>query len=336
MWGGALVARWVHSPKAKRSIRLPATIQKDMPVTYLLYGDIYSWDNQLSDFLKENKDQDVVIRFNSNGGDAFKGIAIHNLIKSHPRKVTGVIDGMCASAASLMFVGCHERIIAKSGQMLIHNVSSYGYGTKEDLTKQAEDMAKVDDAIIDIYSSVMGEDQKDNIMKLMQEDRFLSAKEAIELGLAQKTETVYLNRSTQLITNEAQSKQQKQIQMEAEEQIKQLKQENEELRAKLDALEVEKINNLVGSVPETFQNGVRELAKVNYSEAVKMAKNVIETLEKGVKNKASVLSQINQSGKNVDDRENWTITDWRKKDPNGLKALKRDDPDKFKELVANG
>lgn len=290
--------------------------------TFFLYGTLYEW-NSLPEFLKEHSGENVTIRFNSPGGNVMTGLALYNLVKSHKGKVTGIIDGECSSAATLIFCGCKERITSSNGLMLIHGVSTFAEGKKENFEKYIEQIEMIENQIVNIYKQTIGEDKEKQILKLMQEERYINSDEMVELGFAEKKEdVVYLDKSlffSNMINNSNNKSDLEKLQL--------LQKENEQLKQENEQLKQEKIEELVKKAPQNLQPSIRLLAKMNYQEA----ENMVKELGKSIYSNVSIVQQIQNQSQNA--RTEWTLKDWRKNDPEGLKRLKIEEPELFENLL---
>ncbi|WP_166304284.1 head maturation protease, ClpP-related [Bradyrhizobium sp. 2S1] len=136
------------------------------------------------DELKAMGDVETVnLRINSPGGDALDGIAIHNQIKNHPATFTATIDGIAASAASIIAVAADKIVMPENAFLLIHGASGFAMGNAQDMRAMADDLGRLDTSIVATYAKRSGQDEK-KIAAIMNEDRLMDAKEAKELGLA--------------------------------------------------------------------------------------------------------------------------------------------------------
>src|SRR5690554_544560 len=129
-------------PKTKREF-FDAVVapppQGDAPeiATIRLYGPIDSWGGYwgisakdvggVLDALPESVSQ-IILRINSPGGHVFEGISIMNLLAAHRAKVTAVVDGLAASAASVIAAGADETVMSPGTQMMIHCTSTIVWG----------------------------------------------------------------------------------------------------------------------------------------------------------------------------------------------------------------
>ena len=132
---------------------------------------------------------EAVIRFNSDGGDAFEASTIVQAIQeriSDGGTVKGVIDGIAASAASIIACVCNDVTIAQMGQIMIHRAGTWMSGNAEDLRKAADFLAKLDDQVVGIYSARAKGKKNSDILEMMSEETYLSAEEAVELGFADR------------------------------------------------------------------------------------------------------------------------------------------------------
>jgi ATP-dependent protease ClpP protease subunit len=125
----------------------------------------------------------INLRINSPGGDVFDGVAIQNALKKHPATVTAHIDGIAASAASLIAMAANKIIMPANTFMLVHQASGFAYGTADVAKALAADLERIDNSAAATYVARTGQ-TTDKVMALMKEDRLMDANEAKELGFA--------------------------------------------------------------------------------------------------------------------------------------------------------
>lgn len=161
--------------------------------TLTIYGDIgesWWWDStsaaDVDNALKNAGSNNLVVRLNSPGGDAFDGIAIYNRLKNHPGKVTIHVDGWACSAASVIAMAGDEVIMGAGAMLMIHEASNIVWGTKNDFRKQADLLDKLEDGIIDIYMMKANVDRGE-IREKVDAETWFSASEALEIGFATST-----------------------------------------------------------------------------------------------------------------------------------------------------
>ena len=163
------------------------TKNKDNSADLILYGDIGdSWLDDVSskNIANELKNLDVStinLRINSGGGDVFTAIAISNLLKNHKANIIAHIDGLAASAATIITSACDKVIMPKNALFMIHNPWTVVGGEAKDMIKTAEQLDKVKNSIINTYKSKTNLEIEE-ISKLMDEETWLDPYEAKEKG----------------------------------------------------------------------------------------------------------------------------------------------------------
>jgi len=155
-----------------------------------IYGEI-GWDATAASFqraLAEQPAGNVTVRLNSPGGSLFDGLAIGSLIKSRG-KVTAIVDGLAASAASVVFIAADRRIMAPGTMLMIHNPWSMVGGTSDDMRKEAEVLDTIAGEMAKLYADASGGKlSAKDAEKLMDAETWLTAEQAVEIGLADAIE----------------------------------------------------------------------------------------------------------------------------------------------------
>ena len=159
--------------------------------TLYIYGDITSikWfenDVCVYDLAKEIGELNgkaLTVRINSYGGEVAEGLAIYNLLKSYAGEVTTICDGFACSAASVVFMAGAKRIMPRSSLLMIHNAWTWASGDADDLRKAADDLEKITQPSVDIYTSVSNLDA-DEIKSMMDAETWIDADEALDYGFA--------------------------------------------------------------------------------------------------------------------------------------------------------
>ncbi|TWB19508.1 ATP-dependent Clp endopeptidase proteolytic subunit ClpP [Rhizobium sp. ERR 1071] len=126
---------------------------------------------------------EVLVRINSPGGDVFTAEAIFTILSMSQAQITARIEGLAASAATLIAMAADRVEIASNGFMLIHEPYSAGAGgTADELRIASEDLQRLTDRYVEAYARKTGQSEED-VLALMKENRLLSAQEAVEFGL---------------------------------------------------------------------------------------------------------------------------------------------------------
>lgn len=127
--------------------------------------------------------RDVTVLINSPGGDFFEGLAIYNLLREHPHKVTVKVVGLAASAASVIAMAGDEIQVAKSGFLMIHNAWSLVIGNRHDLRSAADVMDQFDASMAELYSAAAGIDIEE-AARLMDAETWMNGQAAVDAGFA--------------------------------------------------------------------------------------------------------------------------------------------------------
>lgn len=155
-----------------------------------LYGTIASesWfdDDVTPQMFKDelfSGDGDVVIYLNSPGGDCIAASQIYTMLMDYPGNVTIKIDGIAASAASVIAMAGTSVLMAPTSLMMIHNPMTAAFGSKDEMEKAIEMLEEVKESIINVYELRTGLSRA-RISHLMDSETWMNANRAIELGFA--------------------------------------------------------------------------------------------------------------------------------------------------------
>lgn len=130
---------------------------------------------------------EIELRINSPGGSAFEGLAIHNLLKDHPAKVHVVVDGVAASAASLVAMAGDTVRVPKNAMFMLHEASTFAFGNKSELQRSIDTLEAVNTAGVETYAAKTGKSH-DEIREWMKAETWFTGQEAVDAGLADTTE----------------------------------------------------------------------------------------------------------------------------------------------------
>ena len=122
---------------------------------------------------------------NSPGGDVFAASQIYNMLKEYNGKVTVKIDGIAASAASVIAMAGSEILMSPVAMMMIHNPATVIYGEASDLQSGIDMLSEVKESIINAYEQKTSL-PRNKISKMMDAETWFSAQKAVELGFADK------------------------------------------------------------------------------------------------------------------------------------------------------
>lgn len=126
---------------------------------------------------------DVTVWLNSPGGDCVAAAQIYNMLKEYPGNVTIKIDGIAASAASLIAMAGDNILMSPVSMMMIHNPLTMAIGNADDMQKAAAMLDEVKESIINAYELKTGLSRA-KLSHLMDDETWMNAVKAVELGFA--------------------------------------------------------------------------------------------------------------------------------------------------------
>jgi ATP-dependent Clp endopeptidase proteolytic subunit ClpP len=157
----------------------------------VIYDEIGAFGIPAKAFLDELKAlgpvANLTVRINSPGGSVFDGVAIYNALKRHYAAITVWIDGIAASIASMIAMAGDEIVMPENAMLMLHDPSGLVMGTASDMRGMAEALDRMKAGMVAAYRDKSSRDDAE-IEALMAAETWLSAKEALELGLADRVE----------------------------------------------------------------------------------------------------------------------------------------------------
>ena len=157
----------------------------------VIYDEIGAFGIPAKAFLDELKAlgpvAELTVRINSPGGSVFDGVAIYNALKRHDAAITVWIDGIAASIASMIAMAGDEVVMPENAMLMLHDPSGLVAGTAADMRAMAEALDRMKAGMVAAYRDKSGRDDAE-IEALMAAETWLSAQEAVDLGLADRVE----------------------------------------------------------------------------------------------------------------------------------------------------
>ena len=133
--------------------------------------------------LEQANGEDVTILVNSPGGDMTVGGEIRSMLRRYQGKTTALIQGYAASAATLAISAC-STIESEAGALLCyHNPSTIAQGDHREMKRAGEGLKNARDAILEMYMARPGTASREELIKLMDKDIWISPTQAKEYGL---------------------------------------------------------------------------------------------------------------------------------------------------------
>lgn len=131
----------------------------------------------------DNAKGDITVWINSPGGDVFAAAQIYNMLMDYQGNVKIKIDGIAASAASVIAMAGTEVLMSPVAMMMIHNPMTVAIGDSGEMQKASEMLGEVKESIINAYEIKTGL-TRPKISHMMDAESWFNAKKAVELGFA--------------------------------------------------------------------------------------------------------------------------------------------------------
>ena len=126
---------------------------------------------------------DITVWINSPGGDCVAAAQIYNMLTQYKGNVTVKIDGIAASAASVIAMAGNMVLMSPVSMMMIHNPATVAFGDHAEMQKAIDMLAEVKESIINAYVIKTGL-SRSKLSRLMDAETWMDANKAVELGFA--------------------------------------------------------------------------------------------------------------------------------------------------------
>ena len=167
---------WMSDENSERVLRIEGTIAQE------------SWlDDEISP--KQFKAElmsgigDITVFINSLGGDVIAAAQIYNMLMEYKGNVTVKIDGIAASAASVIAMAGTQVLMSPMSSLMIHNPMAAAFGDTEEMQKAISMLSEIKESIINAYQLKTGLSRA-KISRMMDEECWMNARKAVELGFA--------------------------------------------------------------------------------------------------------------------------------------------------------
>jgi len=146
-----------------------------------------------------NDGGNITVWINSPGGDVFAASQIYNMLMDYKGDVTVKIDGIAASAASVIAMAGGEVYMSPVSMMMIHNPMTIAFGDTAEMKKAIQMLSEVKESIINAYELKTGL-SRTKLSHMMDDESWFNSKKAVELGFAD--EIMFQEESEQDSSNE--------------------------------------------------------------------------------------------------------------------------------------
>lgn len=167
---------FIRNDAGERILRLEGPIDEDS-----FWGDEVTPRAFREDL--EAEEGDVTVWINSPGGNVFAAAEIYTMLCDHKGRITVKIDAIAASAASVIAMAGDRVLMSPVAMLMIHDPMTIAMGNAKDMEKAISTLNEVKASIINAYQKKTGL-SRGKISQLMENETWMNAKKAVELGFA--------------------------------------------------------------------------------------------------------------------------------------------------------
>ena len=167
---------WIRNEAGGRVLRLEGPIDEES-----FWGDEVTPKAFREEL--EADSGDITVWINSPGGNVFAAAEIYTMLRDYQGAVTVKIDAIAASAASVIAMAGNKVLMSPVAMLMVHDPSTIAMGNARDMEKAIRTLNEVKESIINAYAFKTGLTHS-RIAKLMENETWMNAKKAVELGFA--------------------------------------------------------------------------------------------------------------------------------------------------------
>lgn len=158
-------------------------VSNDVGEFYEWFGMSSTYPNKIQRAIANDEDDEITLNIASNGGDVFAASEIYTMLKDSKKNIVVNVQGLAASAASVIAMAGNTVRMSPTSQMMIHKASVATYGNSDDLEHESDVLNSIDESIAMAYELKTGMKQTD-ILQLMATETWMNAKVAVDKGFA--------------------------------------------------------------------------------------------------------------------------------------------------------
>lgn len=170
----------------------------DLVAFYDFFGMKCTYPKMVQEAIENDKDEEITLNIASNGGDVFAASEIYTMLKASGKRIVVNVQGLAASAASVISMAGDTVRISPTAQIMIHKASTGIRGNSDDLEHQSAVLSSIDESIALAYEMKTGLKQTE-LLDLMAKETWLNAKTAVDKGFAD--EIMFSNDEEVVVTN---------------------------------------------------------------------------------------------------------------------------------------
>lgn len=154
-----------------------------------IYNEIGGFGNSAEEVqtqINNNPDsENIIVHLSSPGGEVFEGWTIGNILKNSGKKVTVIVEGICASIATYIALQADEVHMVETARFMIHNPNIAIQGEEKDLNAASKQLSSIKNDLVKTYQKKTNLNS-DMISAMMDKETWLNSEEAMKLGFVDK------------------------------------------------------------------------------------------------------------------------------------------------------
>ena len=158
-------------------------VSDDVGSFYEWFGMSSTYPKLVQDAIANDEDEEITLNIASNGGDVFAASEIYTMLRDSGKRIVVNIQGLAASAASVISMAGNTIRISPTAHIMIHKASSGFVGNSDDMEHQSVVLNSIDESIALAYEMKTGLKQTE-LLDLMAKETWLNAKTAVDKGFA--------------------------------------------------------------------------------------------------------------------------------------------------------
>lgn len=129
--------------------------------------------------------EELIFELNSPGGSAYQGFEMYSVIRAHKGQTVAEVQGVAASAMSVIMVACDKVRMSPVANVMIHRASTIAMGNSRDMRETKQMLDTIDESILTAYVGKSdGKCKREDFARMMRSETFMTAQEAVDCGLA--------------------------------------------------------------------------------------------------------------------------------------------------------
>lgn len=158
-------------------------VSDDAGAFYEFFGMSSTYPKLVQEAITNDEDEEITLNIASNGGDVFAASEIYTMLKASGKRIVVNVQGLAASAASVISMAGDTVRISPTAHIMIHKASTGIVGNSDDLEHQSAVLNSIDESIALAYEMKTGLKQPE-LLNLMAKETWLNAKTAVDKGFA--------------------------------------------------------------------------------------------------------------------------------------------------------